>query len=126
MELIISDYFRQQSAEFGMPPKTPRKARMGWRSGEWVLAPRLALDLEDAAGAQDGGEGRGQPAGGWWQEGERGSIEPSGGGAIEQEEEKKRVGERREVRRNRTSGRGRVGGAGQAVGTGQTQSEQEE
>ena len=93
---MISNYFRQQSKEFGMPPKPLKKTGAARRSGEWVVAPRAALDLEDAARAQEVGEGSGQPAGRRRQEGERESIEPGGGGATEQEEERRRAGELRE------------------------------
>ena len=81
-----------------MPPKSQRKNGAARRSGEWTVAPRVALDLEDADRAREGGEARGQPAGERMQEGERESIEPRGRGAPEQEqeEERRRVEELRE------------------------------
>ena len=109
------NYFRQQSKEFGMPPKPQKKTGAARRSGEWVVAPRAALDLEDAARAQEVGEGSGQQAGRRRQEGERESIEPGGGGATEQEEERRRAGElrEREEREGGEEGAGRAGEGGE-------------
>ena len=92
----FSNYFRQQRKEFGMPPKPQKKTGTARRSGEWVVAPREALDLEDAARAQEGGEGSGQQARERRQVGERENMEPGGGGAAEQAEERRRAGELRE------------------------------
>ena len=74
------------------------------------MVPRAALNLEDAARAQEVGEGSGQQAGGRGQEGERESMEPGGGGATEQEEEGRRAGELRE-REERREREGREGEA---------------
>ena len=97
-----------------MPPKTQKKTgAAARRSGEWVVAPRVALDEEEAARAREGVEGRALTAGAGRQEERRESPGARGRGSQEEEEGRRRVeeqgerstslqGRRREWRRERS------------------------